>query len=764
MNITRPALGIRFDIDKVDSADYGTACWKVFWRAVDTARLAGATLYEGDSAATLGGRENVYCLAVQTVDGANLAAIRAALEADPGYLQVAAQPKFIEVAALAREPLPEAGQVDASGALSGGYNARYALEAVRRARQEVAAAPDAVTPNSKGNGEAEGETGSKSADPEFVQAPDDAGVQQSAILALGSLDDPNAAPPLVPAEMSPSVEATSASLTGLAPVETSWPSSDVQPANTTLPTYTRRTYTPPAETSPLAIASLATGIATWLILPLVGAIAAVVTGHLAKKQIRRDPERVTGTGLATAGLVLGYAQLGVVLLIAIMAGIMTIATRPDTQLPGNATATLTPAFVQPTSTDTQPSTHENAQISLAFAAPDPITALAAGPDETLYAVTTQRDVLRISPDGKSETLHVSQEGCGFSFSSVAILGKSVVTNDCVDNKDVLIRIDPDGRKTTLTTLAENLTALASDPRGQLYVGTWTSEGDLSMNFQPTTYLSRAENIRGQVAVLGTDGRSETIYKGGMPLALAADERGALTAAIWGQAGRFAPEATTFSMCGPAKQLWIALSDQARLQSVGSVGSDAISVGGWSGAFTQVTSAPNDVVFAFGNLPDEPCGIYRFEPGQAPQRLAFDSDLAENVTALSASTSALYFADVDGKIHKAGLDFPGMAVSEARLLPAPTATVVTAAVPPTTAPPPTATSLPRAYRHGDADPIAHRWPYLAGRSPGSGLGRYPDPGQGSRIGQQHHRGRPPDRRPKDPRSRSSLAQSCAAPRR
>jgi sugar lactone lactonase YvrE len=693
MNITRPALGIRFDIDKVDSADYGTACWKVFWRAVDTARLAGATLYEGDSAATLGGRENVYCLALQTIDGANLSAIRAALESDPGYLQVAAQPKFIEVAALAREPLPEAGQVDASGALSGGYNARYALEAVRRARQEVTAAPNSVTQKSEGNGEAGGVTGSKPADPEPVPTPDDAGVQQSAILALGSLDDPNAAPPPVPAEMSPSVEATSASLTGLAPVETSGPSSDVQRVGTTLPAYTRPTYTPPASISPLAIASLATGIGTWFILPLVGAIAAVVTGHLAKKQIRRNPERLTGTGLATAGLVLGYAQLGVVLLIAIMAGIMTIAARPDTQLPGNTTATLAPAFVDPTSTDAQPATNGNASISLAFAASNPIVALAAGSDDTLYAVTTQRDVLRISPDGKSETLQVNQQGCGFSSSGVAILGDSVVTNDCVDNKDVLIRIDPDGRKTTLTTLAENLTALASDPGGQLYVGTWTSEGDLSMNFQPTTYLGGAEDIRGHVSVLGADGRSERVYEGGIPLALVSEEQGALAAAIWGQAGRFAPEASTFSMCGPAKHLWIALSDQARLQTVGPVASDAIPTGGWPGAFTLITSAPNNVVFAFGNLPDEPCGIYRFEPGQAPQRLAFDSDLAKNVTALSASTSALYFADIDGKIHKAGLDFPGVAVSEARPLPAPTATIVTAAVPPPTEPPPTATPSP-----------------------------------------------------------------------
>ena len=38
--------------------------------------------------------------------------------------------------------------------------------------------------------------------------------------------------------------------------------------------------------SGLAIASLVCGIAAWIIFPVVAAIAAVVTGHLAKKEIR----------------------------------------------------------------------------------------------------------------------------------------------------------------------------------------------------------------------------------------------------------------------------------------------------------------------------------------------------------------------------------------------------------------------------------------------------------------------------------------------
>jgi hypothetical protein len=60
-------------------------------------------------------------------------------------------------------------------------------------------------------------------------------------------------------------------------------------------------------TSTLAILSLVFGIVSYFALPLIGAIAAVVTGHVARAQIRRTGEG--GAGLALAGLVLGYVHL-----------------------------------------------------------------------------------------------------------------------------------------------------------------------------------------------------------------------------------------------------------------------------------------------------------------------------------------------------------------------------------------------------------------------------------------------------------------------
>jgi hypothetical protein len=66
---------------------------------------------------------------------------------------------------------------------------------------------------------------------------------------------------------------------------------------------------PIPQTSTLAVVSLVTGIACWIILPFIGALIAIVTGHLAKKEIRANMDRLTGDGLATAGLVLGYLQI-----------------------------------------------------------------------------------------------------------------------------------------------------------------------------------------------------------------------------------------------------------------------------------------------------------------------------------------------------------------------------------------------------------------------------------------------------------------------
>jgi hypothetical protein len=71
----------------------------------------------------------------------------------------------------------------------------------------------------------------------------------------------------------------------------------------------------PRNTSTLAIVSLVSGILGWSFVPWLGSLVAIVTGHLARAEIRREPDRLEGDGMAVVGLVLGYAMLVLSLLV-----------------------------------------------------------------------------------------------------------------------------------------------------------------------------------------------------------------------------------------------------------------------------------------------------------------------------------------------------------------------------------------------------------------------------------------------------------------
>lgn len=85
----------------------------------------------------------------------------------------------------------------------------------------------------------------------------------------------------------------------------------------------------PPETSGKAIFSLISGI-LFIILPF--SIVAVIFGHLSLSEIRKSAGRLTGRGLAIAGLVLGY--LGVAVIVGLF--VVGITYRP----PGTKDATL----------------------------------------------------------------------------------------------------------------------------------------------------------------------------------------------------------------------------------------------------------------------------------------------------------------------------------------------------------------------------------------------------------------------------------------
>ena len=79
--------------------------------------------------------------------------------------------------------------------------------------------------------------------------------------------------------------------------------------------------TAPGQTNTLAVVSLVAAIASFFahIIPAVGgftvALIAVITGHIARGQIKRTGEQ--GMGIATAGMVIGYIHIALILLVVV---------------------------------------------------------------------------------------------------------------------------------------------------------------------------------------------------------------------------------------------------------------------------------------------------------------------------------------------------------------------------------------------------------------------------------------------------------------
>ena len=74
---------------------------------------------------------------------------------------------------------------------------------------------------------------------------------------------------------------------------------------------------PVRQSSTLALISLIAGILGWTLAPFLGSVVAVITGHMARKEIRLAPDRLEGDGLAIGGLVLGYLSIAMAVLVVV---------------------------------------------------------------------------------------------------------------------------------------------------------------------------------------------------------------------------------------------------------------------------------------------------------------------------------------------------------------------------------------------------------------------------------------------------------------
>ncbi len=149
----RPALGVCFDISRIDSGKFGQTCWEILWRAVPPRYIAGSQLFEG----YILKRENVYCLAFLNADARLIERMVSVLERNAGFLKVCATPRFCEGEVVLREPLIAAGHINEEGNPIGiGINARLALNQIRREKFSTASPVMVSSPATQENGNAPG--------------------------------------------------------------------------------------------------------------------------------------------------------------------------------------------------------------------------------------------------------------------------------------------------------------------------------------------------------------------------------------------------------------------------------------------------------------------------------------------------------------------------------------------------------------------------------------------------------------------------------
>lgn len=84
-------------------------------------------------------------------------------------------------------------------------------------------------------------------------------------------------------------------------------------------------YSPPTSTT--AVISLISGILGLTFIPFLGSILALVLGYMSKKEIEQSAGSLSGTGLATAGIVMGWIGVALgcclaVFILLIVAGVL----------------------------------------------------------------------------------------------------------------------------------------------------------------------------------------------------------------------------------------------------------------------------------------------------------------------------------------------------------------------------------------------------------------------------------------------------------
>ena len=88
-----------------------------------------------------------------------------------------------------------------------------------------------------------------------------------------------------------------------------------------LPPLTDETLLP---TSTLAIVSLVSALLGFTFVPVIGGIVALLTGYMARGETRSVPPRAAGDSMATAGIIMGWIQLALLVVTICCAAIILV--------------------------------------------------------------------------------------------------------------------------------------------------------------------------------------------------------------------------------------------------------------------------------------------------------------------------------------------------------------------------------------------------------------------------------------------------------
>jgi len=118
---------------------------------------------------------------------------------------------------------------------------------------------------------------------------------------------------------------------GAAPAPPSYPAGGYTAAAQAYPSYQGPPppYYPAVfkarRTDELAIISLICGIGSFAVFPLLPAIAAIILGLVSRDRIRSSPETLEGEGMALTGIILGIANLVIVVAVFIVIALVALA-------------------------------------------------------------------------------------------------------------------------------------------------------------------------------------------------------------------------------------------------------------------------------------------------------------------------------------------------------------------------------------------------------------------------------------------------------